>query len=246
MDVESMNTALQCLREKYAVSAEGTLVVDAGQAAEVRLEMDGGAVPLLPWRVERRFVELKKIVDSRTLEEVSTLRFAVMRSGARLEHLLYREFDLCEWLAGSTIRKAFAVVAGGKVANVIVTFANGMSASVECSAALPEGAAEIDRHEIIARRGVACDRVVDTQVPQASIYAFTADGTKTYTDTDAELFGFSDAEIWAVRAAFAVLKGPALAAQWKKADCGVKEKVTQTLACAETCVPAVFSEEIQA
>jgi len=244
MDVEGMNAALRRLCDKYGVAVDGRLVADAEQVVGVRLETAGSAVPLLPWRVERRFAELKKIIDSRTLEHVSTLRFAVMRSGARLEHLVYREFDLCEWMAGSPIRKTFASVAGDKVANVIVTFANGMSASVECSAALPEGAAEIDRHEIIARRGVACDRVVDTQVPQASIYAVTAEGTKTYTDTDAELFGFSDAEIWTVRAAFAVLKTPALAAEWKKAACGVKEKVAQTLACAETCVPAVFPEDI--
>ncbi|MDD2461932.1 MAG: hypothetical protein GX748_17530 [Lentisphaerae bacterium] len=246
MDVSGINTALRRLCDKYGVTVDGRLVADAEQVAGMRLETADGTVPLLPWRVERRYVELKKIIDGGTLEQVSTLRFAVMRGGARLEHLVYREFDLCEWMAGSPIRKAFAAVSGGKVANVIATLANGMSASVECSAALPEGAAEIDRHEIIARRGVACDRVVDTQVPQASIYAFTADGVKTYTDTDAELFGFSDAEIWAVRAAFAVLKAPALAAEWKKADCGVKAKVTQTLACAETCVPAVFSEEIQA
>lgn len=244
MDVNGMNAALRRLCDKYGVPMAGQLAVDAGSAVGVRLETEGVAVPLLPWRVERRYVELKKIIDGKTLEDVSTLRFAVMRGGARLEHLLYREFDLCAWMAGSSIRKTFAVVSGGKVANVIVTFANGKSASVECSAALPEGATEIDRHEIIARRGVACDRVVDTQVPQASIYAFTAEGVTTYTDTDAELFGFSDAEIWSVRAAFAVLKTPALAAEWKKVDCDVKAKVTQTLACAETCAPANFSEEI--
>ena len=135
------------------------------------------------------------------------------------------------------------VCSGGKVANVIVTFANGMSASVECSAALPDGAAEIDRHEIIARRGVACDRVVDTQVPQASIYAFTEQGVKTYTDTDAELFGFSDAEIWAVRAAFAVLKERPLADAWRHTDDRLTGLVGKTLAQAEKREPAIFSEE---
>jgi len=54
---------------------------------------------------------------------------------------------------------------------------------------LPVGTAMIDRHELIAGRGVACDRVVDTQVPQDSIYALTGDGERRYTDTDAELFG---------------------------------------------------------
>lgn len=242
MDVRGMNTALRRLCEKYGVSLDGQLAADAGQAAGVRLETEGVAVPLLTWRVERRFVELKKIIDAGTLEDVSTLRFAVMRGGARLEHLLYREFDLCEWMAGSAIRKTFAAVSGCKVANVIATFANGMSASIECSAALPEGAAEIDRHEIIARRGVACDRVVDTQVPQASIYAFTADGVKTYTDTDAELFGFSEAEIWAVRAAFAVLKERTLADVWRAADRRLAEMVGKTLVQAEKRETAIFSE----
>lgn len=241
MDVSGMNAALRRLCEKYGVPMAGQLAVNTGVAG-VRLETEGGAAPLLPWRVERRFAELKKIIDGGTLEHVSTLRFAVMRCGTRLEHLLYREFDLCEWMAGSSIRKTFAAASGGKVANVIVTFANGMSASVECSAALPEGAAEIDRHEIIARRGVACDRGVDTQVPQASIYAFTAEGAKTYTDTDTELFGFSDAEIWAVRAAFAVLKERTLADAWRVADRRLAEMVGKTLAQAEKREAANFSE----
>ena len=103
MDVEGMNAALRRLCDKYGVAVDGRLVADAEQVAGVRLETAGSAVPLLPWRVERRFAELKKIIDSRTLEHVSTLRFAVMRSGARLEHLVYREFDLCEWMAGSPI-----------------------------------------------------------------------------------------------------------------------------------------------
>ncbi|MDD4103157.1 MAG: hypothetical protein PHU80_11085 [Kiritimatiellae bacterium] len=241
MDVSGMNAALRRLCDKYGVPMSGQLAADTG-AAGVRLERAEGPVPMLPWRVERRFVEIKKSIDAGTLEDVSTLRFAVMRGGARLEHLLYREFDLCEWMAGSSIRKAFAAVSGGKVANVIVTFANGMSASVECSAALPEGAAEIDRHEIIARRGVACDRLVDSQVPQSSIYIFTAEGSKTFTDTDAELFGFSDAEIWAVRAAFAVLKERTLAEAWRGADRRLAEMVGKTLAQAEQREPAIFSE----
>ncbi|NLF73919.1 MAG: hypothetical protein GX575_33335, partial [Candidatus Anammoximicrobium sp.] len=63
----------------------------------------------------------------------------------------------------------------------------------------------IDRHELIARRGVACDRVVDTQVPQDSVYALTADGESRYTDTDAELFGLEPDEVLLVRAAYETL-----------------------------------------
>lgn len=242
MDVNRMNAALQRLRAKYAVAMDGTLAADKASAAGVRLETAESAVPLLPWRVERRFVELKKIIDSQTLEDVSTLRFAAMQSGVTLAQLLYREFDLCEHMIGAQIVKTFAVISDEKVANVIVTFDDNRSASVECSAALPEGTEDIDRHEIIARRGVACDRVVDTQVPQSSIYTFTADGVKSFTDTDEELFGFSNMEITAVRAAFEVLKNKALAQEWAAADSRLQHKVSATLDSADKMCPAYFKE----
>ena len=70
---------------------------------------------------------------------------------------------------------------------------------------LPAGTAMIDRHELIARRGVACDRVVDTQVPQDSVYALTASRDGRYTDTDAELFGLASDEVPLVRAAYEAL-----------------------------------------
>ena len=204
MKLNEMNTALQGLREKYAVQADGVLVAAPADAwgAAADLVINGKRCKLLPWRVERRFCELKKIVDGKTLEDVSTLRFASMQSCCRIEKLLYRELDLCAYLGESQVRSIFAVL-NGATANLIVKLADGKSCSVECSGALPDGTSPMDRHELIARRGVACDRTVDTQVPQASIYEFTANGEKRYTDTDTELFGFENDEILLIRAAYA-------------------------------------------
>ena len=81
----------------------------------------------------------------------------------------------------------------------------------------------MDRHEIIARRGVASDRTVDTQVPQSSIYEWTAGGLATFTDVDTELFGLPNDQIWAVRAAFTVLMKPELAAEWTAAAGAMKK-----------------------
>ena len=65
----------------------------------------------------------------------------------------------------------------------------------------------IDKHEIIAQKGVICDRAVDTQVPQSSIYIFGSDGNReTYTDVDAELFGLNVLDCARVRAAFEIAK----------------------------------------
>lgn len=211
-----MNEALELLTDKYAVSP-GTLFSDEGVYKVRRDGVEDHVV--LPWRVERRFTELKKMIDTGTLEGVSTLRFASFASeGQSIEALLAREIDLAQWLIESPVKRLFAVCSpGNKTVSAILKFENEMSASIECSVGLPADALPMDRHEIIARRGVASDRVVDTQVPQASIYLFNEDGERRFTDVDAELFGFSEADIWITRAAFAILSKPKTTSHWHAA-----------------------------
>ena len=217
---KEMNEKLAFLRDKYGCPAGKIVSAESG----CELELEGGArVPLLPWRVERRFVELKKIVDGKTLEGVSTFRFAKFTAGGDPVETAVRELDLAAYLANSPIDRIFAVRNGDAVVNILARFKNGMSASVECGSKLPAGSDVLDRHEIIARRGVASDRGVDTQVPQSSIYEWTTDGTKTFTDVDTELFGLPNDEIWIVRAAYAVLMKAELASEWRAAADAMKK-----------------------
>ena len=241
MDLKAMNAALAGLCAKYAVVTPGELVpASVGSFGAAELNLNGSYVKLLPWRIERRFCELKKLVDGKTLEDVSTLRFAWMTSGGSVKRLLYRELDLCAYLGESPVKSIYAVT-NGETANLVIKLADGKSCSVECSAALPAGTADMDKHEIIARRGVACDRVVDTQVPQSSIYEFTADGEKRYTDTDAELYGFSPDEVLIIRAAFAVLSNPALAEEWNHADAVLKRQVADALGTEKNGKPVIYA-----
>ncbi len=76
--IGEMNKALRFLCAKYGVR-EGEMV-DLEGTMKVRLP-DGTEALLLPWRTERRFIELKNLIGNRTLEEVSTLRFASMTAG---------------------------------------------------------------------------------------------------------------------------------------------------------------------
>jgi len=218
--IAEMNGALEKLANKYGIKNRAVFApAVSGAAVEAFLKTSAGETRmLLPWRVERRFTELKNIAGNGTLEGISTLRFCAIasRNSATLEQLLYQKFDLCEYLGGANIKSLFAVFNGKNAANVIVKLANGLSCSVECSVMLPAGAEEIDRHEIISRRGVASDRVVDTQMPQSSIYAFTKNGEKRFTDTDSELFGFAPAAVNLIRAAFAVLSEPKTGKIWNK------------------------------
>lgn len=134
-------------------------------------------------------------------------RFSCLTDGQDMDlsAILYREFDLAEWLTGSTVAAVTASIQGNRWANVVLKMASGVLCGVEAGAALPSGSPMHDRHELIARRGVACDRLVDSQVPQSSIYTFTGDGGVQYTDTDAELFGLEQAGINLVRAAYDAL-----------------------------------------
>ena len=242
--IAGMNAALDALARKYGVKNRAVFAPGAPGAAVAAMlkTAPGRRAMLLPWRAERRFTELKSMAVNGTLEDISTLRLSALAPGksAALDQLLYREFDLCEYLGGAEIKSLFAVCSGRRAANVIVKLANGLSCSVECSVMLPAGAEEIDRHEIIARRGVASDRVVDTQLPQASIYAFTGQGARRFTDTDSELFGFDPQAVNLIRAAFAVLTDPATGKAWNKQHKKLQRLVAAAEKSAKTQKPISF------
>ena len=224
MNIKKMNRGLDFLREKYISperseprkrSLEGCVA-----KGEITLK-DGhcwvGATPLIPGRMERKIVELKKMTENGTLEGVSTLRFASFApKGSDMKAMLAKELDLAAYLGASDVVRVMAV-ANGSAINVLAKLANDVNVSVEIGAGLPKGEAGYDRHEIIAKRGVACDQTVDTHTPHASIRCWDAEGSAEYTDVDTELFGLSYEEIWNVRAAFALLQKRADAKIWKAA-----------------------------
>ena len=209
MNLNKMNKGLDFLREKYG-AAKGKITIKDGHCFV-------GSTPLLPGRMERKIVELKKMTENGTLEGVSTLRFAAFApKGADMEAMLAKELDLAAYLGSSDVVRVMAVTSGNAI-NVLAKLANDVNVSVEIGGGLPKGEAGYDRHEIIAKRGVACDQTVDTHTPHASIRCYGAKGAEEFTDVDTELFGLSYEEIWNVRAAFALLQRRADAKVWKAA-----------------------------
>ncbi len=221
-----LNEALAGLLRKYEVDvAESWQLDDGRQSAKeaptdaltllpgsryAESELPDQTIPLLPWRSERRFLELKSLVQNQTITPVLMCRFACITNGVTLSlpEALYREFDLAEWLSGAPIAGVYAAIEGDYTANAIVRLENDVICSVEAATTLPAGTRTQDRHEIIARRGVASDRVVDTQVPQSSVYVWSDLGPVQFTDTDTELLGLDSDSVALVRSAYDALIRP--------------------------------------
>ena len=203
MNLKKMNKGLDFLRAKYG-ARKGEITLKDGHCYV-------GATPLLPGRMERKIVELKKMTENGTLEGVSTLRFASFApKGADAEALLAKELDLAAYLGASDVTRVMAV-ANGAAINVLAKLANDVNVSVIFLSST------ILRSMRPGRSGVACDQTVDTHTPHASIRVSGTKGMEEFTDVDTELFGLTYEEVWNVRAAFALLQGRASAKVWKAA-----------------------------
>lgn len=189
---------LDLLLEKYEIGGKVTIT-------DEDVCIDGKKFPLLPWENVRRFAELRNIVKSGRIGRLCTYRIGhTTHCGADLLDLLEREAGILEFTADSPVKEVFAI--GDETAlNCILETESGCVCTVELAATLRKEFPEVDKHEIIAQNGVACDRVVDTQMPQNSIYVFGTEN-KAFTDTDFELFGYDENEIARIRSAFALAK----------------------------------------
>ena len=197
---------LNLLIDKYAVPVSARLCEKDGEPA---VEIDGVAYPLLAHRFERRFTELRKMLTDGTLTGLSVVRGGnVQCTTVPLWSTVRRELDLCRYLCDEE-PVSLTAYAMDRAVNLLVNMESGVVCSLEIASNLPEGSTVIDKHELIGSRGFICDRVVDTQVPQQSIYLYT-DKTETFTDVDFELFGLSQEQVAIVRTAFALAKDASL------------------------------------
>ncbi|MBO5879343.1 MAG: hypothetical protein J6Q68_02170 [Clostridia bacterium] len=195
-----MQKGLNYLLEKYSVASKAILSADGKN-----VNIDGELFPVFSYESERRFIELRNLFILGRLGNICTYRIGhTAKAGTNLMDLLKKEVGILEFTIDSKTTEIFAI-AGKNTMNCIVETENGCICTIELAATLQDRERNIDKHEIITDNGVACDRVVDTQVPQESIYVF-GKNKQTFLDTDAELYGYSECEITTVRAAFLLAK----------------------------------------
>ncbi len=195
-----MQKGLDYLLNKYSVGVDAKLA-ECGCAVTI----GSTDYPVLAWEYERRFVELRGLVVSGRVGSPCTYRIAhAANVGEDIFALLKRELGILEFTVNSPVCEIFAI-AGKNTLNCIAETEGGCVATIELATTLKAGTEHVDKHEIIADGGVCCDRVVDTQMPQQSIYLF-GEEKATYRDTDAELFGYAEGQINAIRTAFNLAK----------------------------------------
>lgn len=222
---EPLHGHLENLAAKYAVSLpEGLRLFERSEGSdaktgvilpgwclcdEIGLDLSGrGGRPLMPWRSERRFIELRNLVATRTVETVCLWRSRCLSSPERwtLSQAIYREIGLCQWVLGEQFVSVYAATHTEKAANIVGRLASGIACGLEISLALPEDSPLLDRHEAISRRGVASDQVVDSILRPSSVYVMSSKGVQAYLDTDSELFGLAEDQAALVREAFASIR----------------------------------------
>ena len=195
--MNKLQEKLEFLLDKYSVEKKAVL------KDRKTVVIDGREIPLLAHRSERRFLELKNIVNGGTLVGISVMRVArIVEKGSDIYEELARELDICQYVLQRKI-KTIMVMENENVLNAIAKAEDDIVCTIEISATLKKGEAAKDKHEIISQRGIACDIVVDAQLKQDSLYFF-GDENEKYTDMDFELFGLDIDEIAVVRAAFSI------------------------------------------
>ena len=197
--MNKLQEKLDFLLDKYAVGKTAVLSLDCASVT-----VNGKKYALLPWRNERRLIELKKICEN-TVGEISHFKImSINPETVGLESVIKREIDTAEYVSGLKITEIFEAKNGDTCSVICMTDKKAVI-TLELASTLPAGSEVIDKHEIITDRGTACDRNVDSQTPLSSVYVY---GKKheEFTDVDFELYGLSIYEISVVRQAFDVAK----------------------------------------
>ena len=229
---------LKKLLEKYGVQAPSFTL------GEKTLTVNGVQIPLFPWRFERRFTEMKRMLTDGTLGAVCSIR--AMRTAGRdesLQEILYREIDLCQWWADKPVSQVFCVE-NGQCANLILRFEGNATCILEAASTLSEGAEPAERHEVTTDHGMCGDQAIDTLVHQQSVYEFVEGKPgAAYTDVDFELYGLTPAQVALTRCAFSILSGETDAARARAQDARIRSILSAAAQSAQTRAVAIPRKE---
>lgn len=231
--MNKLQEKLNYLLEKYAVKNKAILSDD-----NKSVMINDKKYALLPWRNERRFIELKKIVET-TVGNISHFKIMSLNpKTSNLKDIIKREIDISEYVGGLKITEIFEAK-NGETCSVLCMTDKKAVITLELDATLPVGTEVVDKHEIITDRGTACDRNVDSQTPLSSVYVY-GEKSEEFTDVDFELYGLSIYEISVVRQAFDIAKDEIIGEQLNKASNRLDDIVSKAEMSEKACINVIL------
>lgn len=160
------------------------------------------SVPLFHWRLKRKYVELRGLLERKMIEPALAMRIHHIvphDSFTRtLKDIIVFETDLFEFITCSKINKVFADFSDEVYTNCIMSTDANVKASMELGFS-PDESEPVLLHEITARTGAASDLPVDIQMVQYPIYVIKGQQTTVYNEIDFELYGMDVTEADCVR-----------------------------------------------
>lgn len=247
MESINFNSAIKYLAKKYQLAKIETISSDSADTITIscnkgvfnffsdfsqkRTQSEGTEIPLLPWRSQRRYFEMRKNLQESIVQDPVGMRIKhIAPKGTKLANIFVQEVDIAQWILGERIEKVFASISGD-YCNAIFSTEQGIKISAELGIAQTK--TPILLHEVIAKTGVITDTAVDTQIEHYPIYLYNSQGTTIYNDVDFELYGLSYDEIAQVRFIASVLEKPDLISESQQSYQHAKEIFNTALLSAE-------------
>lgn len=177
-------------------------------------------IPLMPWRFNRRLMEMKSlIVNDGAVKNLCSYKSVIVdHKNVDLRTLVYKELDVCQWLIGDEISYVYSLKNQDSALLLIAKMHSGVVCTFEIATTLSNESNPITRHEIVGVEGIITDRSINEQVPVEAVYLFCDDKKDPigYTDMDYTMFGLSPEEIMLVDNAIYLLKNKDEYDFWQK------------------------------
>lgn len=180
------------------------------------LVWDGNRIPLLATRYEPRIRAVANY-GSKPEDNSALNVYSFVGSDISLERLIYREFDIAEFILHSKIRKITAFV-NQNAANIIAVMENGTSANIDLGNTMAPGAHYQCQHRLITNHGMANDLGVTDMTIQHQLYVFGAEGNSVYDDDEFYLYGLDEEEVSKVLTIHAIFTGHVKWEDWAQND----------------------------
>lgn len=147
-------------------------------------------VPILSWRYSTKNNTLYKRLPE--LGKPSMLKIACFSPNSeRMEHELFRELDLAEYILRSKIT---SIVGYGseKAANFIARMVSGEVVNLEMAVTMPKESKCESRHTVFTDNGMISDMAADSVIVKEQVHLFSEkEKHMAFSDADVNLFGLS-------------------------------------------------------